>query len=112
VKGNDLSAASFLGRVCESFVIRLPSQHSSPRRHIVVSSVRIGSASGRFTPLAGMSPLTFRRATNPRTGNDWQPFRSRHGLVAGSVRGTLSRDESNFEAEGAFLPTLPRLSDF
>lgn len=37
---------SFLGRVCESFVIRLRSRHSSPRIHIVVISV--SWVSGKF----------------------------------------------------------------
>lgn len=82
---------SFLGRVCESFVIRLRSRHSSPRIHIVVISVSWvsgKSARSRFTPLR-TSSLTFRRATNPRTGNDWQPFRSQR--ISSSIRGTFAR---------------------
>lgn len=53
--------------------------------------------------LTRRSSLAFRRATNPRTGNDWQPFRTRRGLAALYAREGLLRDESNFESRGAFL---------
>lgn len=43
---------------------------------------RKGPTGASFTPLEG----NFSRATNPRTGNDWQPFRSRLGLGNNSTR--------------------------
>lgn len=43
---------------------------------------RKGPTGASFTPLEG----NFSRATNPRTGNDWQPFRSRRGLGNNSTR--------------------------
>lgn len=66
---------------------------------------------GRFMPLCSSS-LTFRRATNPRTGNDWQPFRSRHGL-ASSMQGTFAR-RKQFRIRRRLFASAPtsRLSDF
>lgn len=80
--------------MCESLVSRLPSQHLSPDSHCC--HLRVGpegpatnKATGPFHALT-TSSLTFRRATNPRTGNDWQPFRNWHGLVS-SMQGTIAR---------------------
>lgn len=69
-----------------------------------------GPARDRFTPLR-TSSLTFRRATNPRTGNDWQPFRSRHGL-ASSMQGTFAR-RKQFRIRRRLFARAPtsRLSD-
>lgn len=88
-----------------SFIIRLRSQHSSPGSHCchLCAGSEGPARAGRFTPALRTSSLAFRRATNPRTGNDWQPFRTRRGLAALYAREGLSRDESNFESRGAFL---------
>lgn len=104
----------FLGRVCESLVSRLRSQHSFPGSHCC--HLRIGPEGPARDRAVSMplcsSSLTFRRATNPRTGNDWQPFRSRHGL-ASSMQGTFAR-RKQFRIRRRLFASAPtsRLSDF
>lgn len=71
-----------------SFVIRLRSQHSSPGSHCC--HLRIGPESPRpRAHFTSQRELTFRRATNPRTGNDWQPFRSRARISEASTDGNF-----------------------
>lgn len=102
---------SFLGCLYESLVSRLRKQHSSPGSHCC--HLRVGpEGPARDQAVSCPYSLTFRRATNPRTGNDWQPFRNWHGLVS-SMQGTFA-GRKQFRIRRRLFASGPtsRLSDF